>query len=497
MKRMMMSLLAFVLLCGIAWADNPDPIALIGTPEDGLDVEQTIDIEGVAGPSRDSTTVTWVLEYGEGQSPTTWTQLATGNTIVGYPRTWQNPDPENSDYGLFYSWDTTTKDDGFYTVRLTVTDGANKTATDQATYYFDNLHAYGSEDEEPGDFLLDLGDQTADEEMVTTDGLDGWQHGPTAPPNGPQGAPMYGTYTYKTPSTWYGRQMRAITTSWRVTNGTIVARGNTWVRVKWDVASRVDGRISYVTKGHKRSYARTVGIWEISTPSSSYGTPGTIAPDGEEVDSHGRFCVWAKSNVGGATFEASALVEANGPPSGTGMSALLSGYVQNVDTPTRNGRYLPALTTDTHPEQGTTGALDSGKDDAPFYFRSTPYISTFTAITTTKGQATISISDSPTTRWAKYYPAGDLDHRLRYPNLEMNFKTWIVAATVDQSHLSYHFARAREIKWDLDMSGEYNGTTYIPSNVRATVRAPGWSSATSATTYTAPYSEDIAKQAWP
>ena len=209
MKQMAINLLAVLLLYGFAYADNPDPIALIGIPEDGLDVEQTIAIEGVAGPSRDSTTVTWVLEYGEGESPTTWIQLANGNTVVGYPRTWQEPDPETSDYGLFYNWDTTQKPDGYYTVRLTVTDGANKIATDQSLYYFDNAHLYGDEDgeeEEPLSFLLEEGIDTIFQDDMLP--LTTPPHGRTQAPSGPIGVPTNGTYRYFTPWHLYGSRFR-------------------------------------------------------------------------------------------------------------------------------------------------------------------------------------------------------------------------------------------------------------------------------------------------
>jgi len=132
MKRVLLSAMFFCMACLAAWADNPNPIAIIDTPEDSLSVEGSIEIKGIAGPSGGANLNDpkgWKLEYGAGDSPTTWTELTHGHSPVGLlPNT----------FAPFYTWDTTSVSDETYCVRLTVNDSEDKTATDTHKYYVSN-----------------------------------------------------------------------------------------------------------------------------------------------------------------------------------------------------------------------------------------------------------------------------------------------------------------------------------------------------------------------
>ena len=76
---------------------------LYNTPSWKDNAKDTLEIEGCAwGESLQQ----FVLEYGRGKNPDTWIEMTSSNV---------------SKNGELFSWDTTTEDEGLYTVRLTVT----------------------------------------------------------------------------------------------------------------------------------------------------------------------------------------------------------------------------------------------------------------------------------------------------------------------------------------------------------------------------------------
>ncbi|GEM_PF-3380171 len=84
---------------------SPEPMtALITSPDSGSEVSGIVSIEGTAaGPNFSQ----WVLDYGPGQEPATWTTIATGLAPVTR--------------GVLADWDVTSITGALYTLRLRVT----------------------------------------------------------------------------------------------------------------------------------------------------------------------------------------------------------------------------------------------------------------------------------------------------------------------------------------------------------------------------------------
>ncbi|MHB1390160.1 MAG: DNRLRE domain-containing protein [Thermoleophilia bacterium] len=89
--------------------DGSNPVAAITAPADGAYIRGTVSVNGTATDLYSFNN--WLLEYGAGASPATWTPLgSTGTSPVSNAALWTG--------------DTTAVPDGLYTLRLTVNDRA-------------------------------------------------------------------------------------------------------------------------------------------------------------------------------------------------------------------------------------------------------------------------------------------------------------------------------------------------------------------------------------
>ncbi|MBI5871137.1 MAG: DNRLRE domain-containing protein [Actinobacteria bacterium] len=96
--------------------DGSNPTTAITSPAAGAYVNGTVPVDGTATDT--FSFYSYLLEYGAGASPSSWTAIG---TTTYTPVT----------AGLLQNWDTTTVTDGLYTLRLTATDRAYNTS--QAT----------------------------------------------------------------------------------------------------------------------------------------------------------------------------------------------------------------------------------------------------------------------------------------------------------------------------------------------------------------------------
>ncbi len=102
--------------------DNTDPEANITSPASGETISGTIDIVGTAW---DANFKEYILEYGEGTSPSSWVSITTSTTPVSYTS--------------LATWDTASVSDGAYTFKLTVEDEANNISWDTVTVNINNI----------------------------------------------------------------------------------------------------------------------------------------------------------------------------------------------------------------------------------------------------------------------------------------------------------------------------------------------------------------------
>ncbi len=99
----------------------PPPIADISSPTDMQIVKGEVDVIGTAFSEIFDN---YILEYGEGEDPSSWTLINTSTQAV------------TDD--LLGNWDTSSLPDGTYTVRITAKDTEGRTATDKVTVIVDN-----------------------------------------------------------------------------------------------------------------------------------------------------------------------------------------------------------------------------------------------------------------------------------------------------------------------------------------------------------------------
>jgi len=104
--------------------DGSPPTAAITSPATGSWATGALPVQGTADDS--ISFYNYVLEYGAGASPASWTQITSSTTPVTA--------------GLLGTWDTTAVADGLYTIRLTATDRAYNTATDSVQVNVDNTY---------------------------------------------------------------------------------------------------------------------------------------------------------------------------------------------------------------------------------------------------------------------------------------------------------------------------------------------------------------------
>jgi hypothetical protein len=107
----------------------PVPVANISAPKGGSTIKVTVDVVGTAreGDAPGATFDHYVVEYGSGTSPGSWTQIGVTSTT-----------PVSN--GTLTAWDTTVLPDGTYTLRLTVDDGAGETSSHRNVVKTDNLY---------------------------------------------------------------------------------------------------------------------------------------------------------------------------------------------------------------------------------------------------------------------------------------------------------------------------------------------------------------------
>ncbi|MBN2003732.1 MAG: VCBS repeat-containing protein [Anaerolineae bacterium] len=106
-----------------------DPVANISSPMGGKTLKQSVSITGtaMAGDAPGATFAYYVLEYGTGNNPSTWTRLGTTGTV-----------PVSG--GQLGVWDTTLVRDNTYTLRLRVSDGTGHTSEHRQILKTDNLY---------------------------------------------------------------------------------------------------------------------------------------------------------------------------------------------------------------------------------------------------------------------------------------------------------------------------------------------------------------------
>ncbi|MBN1975884.1 MAG: VCBS repeat-containing protein [Anaerolineae bacterium] len=106
-----------------------DPVANISSPLGGKTVRRSVDVIGAAraGDAPGATFDHYVLEYGAGSNPSSWTQIGVTGTV-----------PVSG--SVLAVWDTTLLADGTYTLRLRVSDGVGHTSLHKHIVTTDNIY---------------------------------------------------------------------------------------------------------------------------------------------------------------------------------------------------------------------------------------------------------------------------------------------------------------------------------------------------------------------
>ena len=129
-------------------------IATITHPGFNETVQDTIAVSGTASADNLST---WMLEYGQGVLPSSWTSL-TSDTVQVLN-------------GTFHNWDTTTATDGYYTLRLTVNSTLGRQFVDTVGFEIHNTPDPPTVSVSPLSATLKLG-ETIQLTATTTGGVD-------------------------------------------------------------------------------------------------------------------------------------------------------------------------------------------------------------------------------------------------------------------------------------------------------------------------------------
>jgi hypothetical protein len=101
--------------------DTTLPVAVLGGPEPGFTYNGSL---GVFGSALDKNLDEYLIQYGAGMTPITWTTAAAYSSPVAN--------------GYLGSWSTDVVSDGLYTIRLVVSDTVGLTASDTLTVQVDN-----------------------------------------------------------------------------------------------------------------------------------------------------------------------------------------------------------------------------------------------------------------------------------------------------------------------------------------------------------------------
>lgn len=441
MKQILLIVMLICMTSLVALADNTNPIAIIDSPENFSlysYIQGTVNIKGIVGFSSGANLNDpkgWVLEFGVGQSPTSWTELAHGHSSVGYPVSWRSPNSDASTFEIFNTWNTTTVTDGTYCVRLTVTDSANKTATDTHRYYVSNNIS-----------------------------------APPPPlPTGPLGVPINGTYMYFT-------QNQLVAKSWTVTNGTIVLSGRKWVLVTWP--NQGIGKIKYKTEGFMDSNEINIGIYNLTFSDKNTYNPGTVAENGEGQyqlisPAYGtqvnQYVIKAKSNKNYPAWVSNVTVTANGPLPPVGRDELLVGYIQNLNVSDRFANYS-GVSGLSHQQVNSDYYLDQADgQNSPWGQYDYPIVrSFFDDNLDPTSTVIISMNDSPSANWPKWSdrPSTDINnnHPLTTNTHLRNFRTWVSSAPCNYDYNNESVINFLEADWQLCMAGDYSTGTWIPDH---------------------------------
>jgi len=105
--------------------DNTSPTALIAFPTTNLVIADTVSILGTA--IDEAHFKEYKVEYGQGESPTSWAQIGSTHSSSVFGSTLE-------------SWDTTQVADGIYTLKLTVKDIVDNTSTSEVRVIVDNTY---------------------------------------------------------------------------------------------------------------------------------------------------------------------------------------------------------------------------------------------------------------------------------------------------------------------------------------------------------------------
>ncbi len=125
--------------CVLVTLDNDTvrPLAVIMEPLAGTHVAGQVDVIGAAySPVLDQ----YVLEYGAGSSPGSWTSIATDSVSI--------------QHGVLGTWDVTSLADGQYTIRLTATDEESVAGVDSVFVVVDGTDPLATITFPPADTLL-------------------------------------------------------------------------------------------------------------------------------------------------------------------------------------------------------------------------------------------------------------------------------------------------------------------------------------------------------
>lgn len=432
-------LLVWLLLSTVAaFANNPNPIALIVVPPDGGVVGNSVDVTGLACPSGGASSVSWTLEYKlVGEANWRAPALATGGNIVGYPVTWESPDSNASDFGLFMTWDTSLIPSGQYQMRVKVTDSVSKNTTSPVVT-----------------FTID--------------------HSPPAPqpasPNGPIGVPSGGRYRYTVPS--------GNATAWvfSTANAKRYSSGPNWIELAFSggpasvqLQYKQGTGTSDVLNIAVCTFTATAGSQPTSPGQNKYKTKALGYPANQTVQE-------IITSDGGAAISSSLIVTPHFPSNVTSAQRdeLRVGPIQGIYNVTlQSNMSAPSNTTPKHPASGHGTISDSG--DAPgmaakdkLWYGTNMYVTTFPS----SSSVTVNFTDAPEFWYLLYTDGGnhgaDVLSKLSSGIGTWHADVWFAVGNSQQYGAQSRYVPLRKFTYDLDAGVMVmpDMTTVMPNHER-------------------------------